>query len=453
MEFVPISTNPSKYQDLIRMTASTRRPDQSISRSSDKSRDTRIRSRPSDRSRDRPIGRLSDRSRDKPDESRDRLEMSRDQTERRFSQEVIRNAAESSRIQFIDDDSDLTLRVSVKDKEDGIKELVTGILRNIGETQEDIDSILSPENMRRYWLPAFTHKSFNPEPDMNYEKLEFWGDSALKLSFREYLATKYPNLNESELSNLSNYYMATEEQASMANKYGLDRNLLTYMPITKNIQEDLFESFYGALYSTGGLELVNRLTRFIYDSVNIDSRHALGSPITRVQQTIQSFNLPRLKEWYVQTPNGIKSILYYDDQKDANQFSRRLNIRHSRDNHSIPGRTIYKIIESIGTSRSIAKANVYLALSEIFNRNGIYREQERIKARSMQSIVRLLRDQGEYVTDPKLLTSHLNNEVIVILQGITEDGVKSILRVTIPYIEGRVPREQEIIEIITMLLE
>src|SRR5690606_8950252 len=127
-----------------------------------------------------------------------------------------------------------------------------------------VNTLLSKENMQQYWIPAFTHRSYDPTPDRNYEKLEYWGDSALKLSFRNYLALNYPQFNESELSNLSNHYMSTEEQASLSDQLGLPKYLRSYVAVTRGIQEDLLESFYGALYSIGGMDLVDSVTTYLY---------------------------------------------------------------------------------------------------------------------------------------------------------------------------------------------
>jgi len=311
-----------------------------------------------------------------------------------------------------------------------------------------VNTVLSKENMQQYWIPAFTHRSYDPTPDRNYEKLEYWGDSALKLSFRNYLALNYPQFNESELSNLSNHYMSTEEQASLSDQLGLPKYLRSYVAVTRGIQEDLLESFYGALYSIGGMDLVDSVTTYLYTSVYVDPQYSLGSFTTRVQQALQGLGLPRPSEGFVSNRENVTAHLYYDNESVVRTLNRRFRIPYRRTvvrrtgDEEIMG---YSIATSTGRYRGNVNTNAYQNLSRLFDQRGVY---DAVQARRTEGIEELLKYVQDNI-DPRYESVSVyrqtgDYEVTAVLQGTIGPIVETIYAATISYDYGRAPREREI---------
>ena len=61
---------------------------------------------------------------------------------------------------------------------------------------------------------ALTHPSFNFEQNIedpkDYERLEFLGDSVLRLIISEYLFDKYPDFQEGKLTKIRSYLVSDE---------------------------------------------------------------------------------------------------------------------------------------------------------------------------------------------------------------------------------------------------
>lgn len=350
-------------------------------------------------------------------------------------------------------DRDYTVITIPMDKKNPARELnelrlfLRGTLSKVFD-KSDVDLLLTDENMNSYWMPAFTHRSYDPTPDRNYEKLEYWGDSALKLAFRNFLATTYKDLNESELSNLSNHYMSTEEQASLSSNLGLPKYIRSYVPMTRGIEEDLLESFYGALYSISGMDAVSAVTNYLYREVYIDPQYKLGSFTTRVQQALQALNLPRPKEGSISERGRLIIHLYYDDEKTAADFKSRLGIpyRWTTVKRGPDGEVKgYSIANAAGKYKGVVTANAYQNLSREFDAKKVY---EKIQARRTAGIDSLLKYVQENI-DPRYESVSVyrqtgDYEVTAILQGTIGKIMKTIYAVKITYNYGRAPKESEI---------
>jgi len=112
--------------------------------------------------------------------------------------------------------------------------------------------LLDDVAMRNYWVPAFTHR--NVDATSNYEKLEFYGDKVVNYAFTSYIRKRFnDNIDPKEGTLLLNQYMSKDYQANLSRKLGLV-DLVRYNPadpdnpnINVSVQEDIFESFLGAL--------------------------------------------------------------------------------------------------------------------------------------------------------------------------------------------------------------
>lgn len=128
----------------------------------------------------------------------------------------------------------------------------------------------SPKNLSKY-QKAFTHRSIqlldlkgNP---LNYERLEFLGDSILGSVIAAYLYKKVPTASEGYLTQMRSKIVSREH----LNELGKDLNLIRFVKsnidqsnVGDNIHGNIFEALVGAIYLDKGY---NFCEKFIYRNV------------------------------------------------------------------------------------------------------------------------------------------------------------------------------------------
>ena len=134
----------------------------------------------------------------------------------------------------------------------------------------DIDTFYDINFYRR----AFIHKSYITRKNENFEsgnikcpheclplqeesneRLEFLGDSILSLSVSAYIYVRYPDVNEGFLTNIRTKLVNGKMLAYLASKLNFQKHVVISKQIdsnngreNKNILEDAFEAFIGAIY-------------------------------------------------------------------------------------------------------------------------------------------------------------------------------------------------------------
>ncbi|MBQ2069544.1 MAG: ribonuclease III [Bacilli bacterium] len=130
-----------------------------------------------------------------------------------------------------------------------------------------------PNSPELYRL-AFIHRSYNGwagTKGVDYERLEFLGDSVVNLITAELCYLYHPDMPEGELSKLRSQFICTEAEANYARELGLPPYLITGPSLSAadrnspHVLEDIFESFLGALYLDQGpkfaMDFVRELLR------------------------------------------------------------------------------------------------------------------------------------------------------------------------------------------------
>ncbi|WP_299014897.1 ribonuclease III [uncultured Polaribacter sp.] len=155
-----------------------------------------------------------------------------------------------------------------------------GFIRNIIESRSEEDLELygelkkllhfSPRKINQY-KKAFTHRSVqmldkNGIP-INYERLEFLGDSILGSVIAAYLYKKVPKGTEGYLTQMRSKIVNREH----LNELGKDLNLIKFVKsnidqsnVGDNIHGNIFEALIGAIYLDKGY---NFCQKFIYNKV------------------------------------------------------------------------------------------------------------------------------------------------------------------------------------------
>lgn len=128
----------------------------------------------------------------------------------------------------------------------------------------------SPRGLNKY-KKAFTHRSVqmldeNGNP-INYERLEFLGDSILGSVIAAYLYKKVPTGSEGYLTQMRSKIVSREH----LNELGKDLNLIRFINsnvdqsnVGDNIHGNIFEALIGAIYLDKGY---NFSQKFIFDNV------------------------------------------------------------------------------------------------------------------------------------------------------------------------------------------
>ena len=128
----------------------------------------------------------------------------------------------------------------------------------------------SPRKINKY-KKAFTHRSVQMLDSkgipINYERLEFLGDSILGSVIASYLYKKVPTGNEGYLTQMRSKIVSREH----LNELGKDLNLIRFVKsnidqanVGDNIHGNIFEALVGAIYLDKGY---NACHKFIYKNV------------------------------------------------------------------------------------------------------------------------------------------------------------------------------------------
>ncbi len=130
-----------------------------------------------------------------------------------------------------------------------------------------------------YYEIALTHKSIEPNPDKNNERLEFLGDSILSAVISDYLYFHYPEADEGMMSKMRARIVKREIVNQFARAAQIDKIIkldhkrgisLSHSP---DILGNAFEALIGAIYLEKGFDFIKKilLDRFLSESFDLSS--------------------------------------------------------------------------------------------------------------------------------------------------------------------------------------
>jgi ribonuclease-3 len=163
---------------------------------------------------------------------------------------------------------------------------------------------------------ALTHRSYGP---VNYERLEFLGDSVLGCAISELLYRGHPELSEGRLSRIRAGLIREESLAEVARSLGIAEFLLFDQSTARNegaarpsILADALEAIYGAVFLDAGYPAAreaiartfgDRLPRLDPDAVDKDAK-------TRLQEYLQARRLAKPQYRIVGTKGAKQSLVF-----------------------------------------------------------------------------------------------------------------------------------------------
>jgi dsRNA-specific ribonuclease len=203
-----------------------------------------------------------------------------------------------------------------------LKNYLAGFLPNF--LPKNIVDVMLTEPCMKIFERAFTHESDNS--NFNYEVLEILGDSCIHPCFIAHVIKKY-NIDSRELkkvgviSTLKNYFLSKSVFSDFSKKFGFVKYIRAKTTINMSMEEDVFESFCGALRYNGdhyvsnymGQIFVNMFIDWVFDKVEIDIKN-----IKLYQNPTQY-----LKENYfdnIRTPTGEILEMEFQDKVIDNMF-------------------------------------------------------------------------------------------------------------------------------------
>ena len=230
-------------------------------------------------------------------------------------------------------------------KDDGTEEIIQ-IPYNINNKlvkEKDIIDILANQNVKidkinhiNYFNEAFTHKSYCkkniiPEDILekakseikdisllelrnnSYERWEYLGDRVIKLIVSFYLFRRYPKQDEGFMTRLQTKIEDKVNLAIMSKELGLGKHFIISKQIEslngrnlEKINEDVFEAFFGALYSSNGFEpclllLLNLLETKIDYSEKLYKDNNYKDRLLRLHHS-KKWNHPKYHEIHFEGP-------------------------------------------------------------------------------------------------------------------------------------------------------
>ena len=196
-------------------------------------------------------------------------------------------------IQTVDQDTDLKtfyLKPLHSKTEGERKKFIYDFLKIIIPKAEERELYVSPKNMK-IWTKAFTHESV--DRINSYEDLELLGDAVIDLCFKLYVFKLQPTIDKEDMSNLRNYYLSVDYLPSLTRKY----NFVEYIDMKTRpkagIFEDVFESFFGALYNVAenvqknsGFTICQKMFDHIFGNIELDKSRSKLVPKSYIGQIV-----------------------------------------------------------------------------------------------------------------------------------------------------------------------
>jgi dsRNA-specific ribonuclease len=171
-----------------------------------------------------------------------------------------------------------------------------------------------------YWFQAFTHETFNPEITENYENLEYFGDKVSGSSFALLLfEMRGGRIDKNELTAYQGVYMSEDFQTLVGIRtFGFTNWLRCGINKISKMNEDVFESFVGALHQAGdnckkgwGFYLCRLFINFVCSKIVLTEDDSKGTYLQRAIQNPEKINLKgEFKFVEYKKPDGTIIIKY-----------------------------------------------------------------------------------------------------------------------------------------------
>lgn len=133
-----------------------------------------------------------------------------------------------------------------------LKRLVSLCIPNdISDAEKELmtNVVLNNNTINNEWRNCFTYKLKNLNPGKNYEVYEKMGDKILEYCLILYSRKKYPNISESEITNIRKAVLSKPKQGLIAGYMEFYKWIDLPEELRESVAtgEDIFEAFFGAI--------------------------------------------------------------------------------------------------------------------------------------------------------------------------------------------------------------
>lgn len=179
---------------------------------------------------------------------------------------------------------------------------------------------LKAKNINLY-LQALTHPSYSNEKkhEKSYQRLEFLGDAILSKLSAEKIYTRYPYMDEGEMTIIRSNSVNGENLSKFTIELGLD-NLIRFgnnnetLRKNKKILEDIFESFVAAIYLDLGEKAVMKfLETSVFKFIETSKEKEAKNPKTVLQEFLQAESRENIVYIAKEARGGFKAKVLHDD--------------------------------------------------------------------------------------------------------------------------------------------
>lgn len=139
---------------------------------------------------------------------------------------------------------------------------------------------------------ALTHTSKEIlEPPLNFERLEFLGDSIINFLISERVFKKYKNASEGVLAKYKAILISKEVLSKFARKLKINEYLILGKGEERNkgrekenILCDAFESFIGSIYLDSGIKSVRKIIKLLVKDIQIEKYYDSKTVLQEITQ-------------------------------------------------------------------------------------------------------------------------------------------------------------------------
>lgn len=225
-----------------------------------------------------------------------------------------------------------------------MKEFYTYLYELIGRMlppgrEQLLPFLLNKKTINKVWLRAFTHEIVKPAKEENYESLETVGDKVQEYALIIYFLERYPTASEEDLTNIKQQILKTEVQSIISEHLKLPYWSIAPDKLKDNqkFQEDLFESFTGALdiilneksTSLGqSTNIIYYIFKNMFDDYNFSNelRRADRNFVEQLIKEIRDIKPKSEKTFHMKKPNEISSDVWDEILECGNQILLKNNI-------------------------------------------------------------------------------------------------------------------------------
>lgn len=178
------------------------------------------------------------------------------------------------------------------------------------------------------FIEAFTHASYRNENSLkfDYQRLEFLGDAIIQMIVTEYLYKKNPENNEGELTKKRKEFVRGETLQKVSKHLELIHCCYFGKGVDKKrdvekVNEDIFESFIGAIYLSEGWEKSQKILNLTL------IKYCIENNIIEIDTDFKSLFQEAIQKKHTKGKRGKVNRIHYRELKSKEKFNFKVELK------------------------------------------------------------------------------------------------------------------------------